>query len=164
MTGAPGVGKSTLVERAAALIGGRAGGVSAREVRIGGRRIGFQLSDLLTGEVGTLASLDGPGPKVGRYRVHLADLEEVGARAIERAVREAELVVIDEVGPMELLSEEFVEAVEAALDSDKPILAVVHMRSEHPLAKKIREGFRLFVVTPESRDRLAGEVAAETRP
>ena len=66
MTGAPGVGKSTLVERAVALIGGRAGGVSAREVRIGGRRIGFQLSDLLTGEVGTLASVDGPGPKVGR--------------------------------------------------------------------------------------------------
>jgi len=114
--------------------------------------------------VGTLASLDGPGPKVGRHRVHLADLEVVGARAIERAVREAELVVIDEVGPMELLSEEFVEAVEAALDSDKPILAVVHMRSEHHLAKKIREGFRLFVVTPESRDRLAGEGAAETRP
>jgi len=69
-----------------------------------------------------------------------------------RAVREAELVVIDEVGPMELLSEEFVGAVEAALDSDKPILAVVALNSRQPLAKLIREELRLFVVASVSQD------------
>ncbi len=48
MTGVPGVGKSTLVERVIDRIVGRAGGISAREVRIGGRRIGFEICDLLT--------------------------------------------------------------------------------------------------------------------
>ena len=161
VTGFPGAGKSTLVMRVLDRLGFRAGGVLAREVRIGGRRVGFELFDLLTGEVGTLASTDGRGPKLGRYRVNLADLEDIGAKAIERAVREADLVVIDEVGPMELFSEAFAGAVEAALESEKPILVVVQMRSRHPLAVRIKEEFKLFVVTEENREDLPGMIASE---
>lgn len=164
ITGPPGSGKSTLARKVIDLLGCRAGGVLAREVRRGGDRTGFILEDLMTGEEGTLASLDGPGPKVGRYRVCLRDLEEVGARAVERAVREAEVVVIDEVGPMELFCEPFAGAVEAALASDKAILVVVHAKSSHPLAERIRRELRPFVVTEESRDRLPEEVVSALAP
>lgn len=169
VTGFPGAGKSTLVRRVLDRLGCRAGGVLTREVRAGGRRVGFELLDLLTGRVGTLASVEeegpeegpGEGPMLGRYRVNLTYLEEVGAKAIDRAVREADLVVIDEVGPMELFSDGFVEAVEAALKSEKPILAVVHLKSGHPLAERIREEFRLFVVTETNRDDLPVEIASQ---
>jgi nucleoside-triphosphatase len=135
ITGAPGVGKSTLIRRVLDRLNCRSGGVLAQEVRLDGKRVGFELQDLATGEVGTLASVDGDGPRLGRYRVNLRDLERVGAMAVERAAEEAELVVVDEVGPMELFSERFAKAMEAALESDKPTLVVVQARSQHPLAR-----------------------------
>jgi len=164
ITGPPGSGKSTLVKKVIDLLGRQPGGVLAREVRCGRERTGFLLEDLLTGDHGTLASIDGDGPRVGKYRVCLRDLEEVGARAVERAVREAEVVVIDEVGPMELFCEAFARAVEAALDSKKTMVVVVHAKSRHPLAERIREESRLFVVTEENRDRLPEEIVSALAP
>jgi nucleoside-triphosphatase len=161
ITGAPGLGKSTLIRRVLDRLGCRAGGVLAREVRRDGERVGFELLDLLTGEVGTLASIDGDGPRLGRYRVNLQDLERVGAGAIERAIRGADLVVVDEVGPMELFSERFAKAIAKAIESGKPMIVVVHAKSRHPLAKRIREEFALFVVTEKNRDYLAEEIASE---
>ena len=155
------MGKSTLVRKALDRLGCRAGGVLAREVRRDGKRVGFELLDLATGDVGNLASIDGEGPRLGRYRVNLRDLENIGAKAVERAAREADLVVIDEVGPMELFSESFAEAVKTALESDKPMLAVVQAKSQHPLAKRIREEFRLITVTEKNRGDLAEEIASE---
>ncbi len=161
ITGAPGVGKSTLVRKALDRLNCRAGGVLAREVRQEGKRVGFEILDLTTGDVGTLASIEGEGPRLGRYRVNLRDLEKIGARAVERAAEEADLVVIDEIGPMELFSESFAKAVETALESDRPMLVVVHAKSQHPLAKRIREEFRLIVVTEKNRDDLAEEIVSE---
>ncbi len=161
LTGAPGAGKSTLLAKILDRLGCRAGGVLARDVQRGGKRVGFELLDLMGGEVGTLASIEGEGPRLGKYRVNLRDLEEVGARAVERAVEVVELVVIDEVGPMELFSDGFVRAVETALEYDKPMIVVVHAKSQHPLAKRIRKEFSLFTVTEKSRDDLAEEIASE---
>jgi nucleoside-triphosphatase len=161
LTGAPRAGKSTLLAKILDRLGCRAGGVLAREVRRGGERVGFELQDLLGGEVGTLASVDGEGPRLGKYRINLQNLENIGARAIERAAEVAELVVIDEVGPMELFSDGFVRAVEAALESDKPMIVVVHAMSRHPLAKRIRTEFALFTVTEKNRDDLVEEIASE---
>ncbi|HII07653.1 MAG TPA: NTPase [Methanotrichaceae archaeon] len=161
ITGAPGVGKSTLAREVLDRLNCQAGGVLAREVRREGKRVGFELLDLATGDIGTLASIEGEGPRHGKYRVNLRDLEEIGARAVERAAREADIVVIDEVGPMELFSERFVTAVETALRSEKSMLVVVQAKSQHPLAKKIREEFRLITVTEKNRDDLAEEIASE---
>ncbi len=161
ITGAPGVGKSTLTREVLDRLDCRAGGVLAREVRRDGKRAGFDLQDHLTGEVGTLASIEGEGPGLGRYRINLHDLEEIEAKAVERAAEEADLVVIDEVGPMELFSESFAAAVETALESEKPMLVVVQAKSQHPLAKRIRKEFALFTVTEKNRDDLAEEIASE---
>ncbi len=161
ITGAPGVGKSMLVREVLERLNCRAGGVLAQEVRRDGKRVGFELMDLSSGNIGTLASIDGDGPRLGKYRVNLQDLEVIGAKAVERAAEEADLIVIDEVGPMELFSERFAKAVETALTSDKPMLVVVQAKSQHPLAKRIREEFRLIAVTEKNRYDLAEEIASE---
>lgn len=159
VTGSPGVGKSTLVAKVAESSDLNVGGVLAREMRYKDRRIGFELLDLSSGRVGILADETGSGPQLGKYRVHPKDLDEVGARAIEAALK-SDLIVVDEVGPMELTSRRFVSAVEMAIASSKPMLVVLHEWSNHRLAKKIRSTFRVITVTRENRDFAAKEIAA----
>ncbi len=105
-----------------------------------GRRVGFSVRDLATGREGILAHLHhAHGPKLGRYRVHTQDLEEIGAAAIEEAVETAELVAVDEVGPMELTSSRFVAAVRKALESDVRMVLTVHRASTHSLVYTARQ-------------------------
>ena len=158
VTGSPGVGKSTLVAKVTSGTKLRVGGVLARDRRYKDRRTGFELLDLSTGMVGILADESGDGPQLGKYRVHLDDLDLIGAQAVENALG-CDLIVVDEVGPMELTSRRFVSAVETAIASPKPMLVVLHQWSNHRLAKKIRGSFRVLTVTRENRDSLADEIA-----
>jgi nucleoside-triphosphatase len=158
VTGSPGIGKSTLVQKAAKASGLRVGGVLAKDKRVKARRIGFELLDLGSGAMGTLADESGSGPKLGKYRIHPEDLDKIGAGAVENAIN-CDLIVVDEVGPMELSSRRFVSAVENAMASSKPMLVVLHEWSNHPLAKKIRGTFEVIVVTRENRDTLVEEIA-----
>jgi nucleoside-triphosphatase len=162
VTGSPGVGKSTLVQKAAAATGCRVGGVLARDKRFKDRRIGFELLDLATGATGILADEAGSGPQLGKYRVHPEELDRVGAQAVEDGLG-CDLIVVDEVGPMEISSRRFVAAVEKAISSDKPMLVVLHEWSQHRLAKKIRGTFKVITVTKENRDALVKEIAGELR-
>jgi nucleoside-triphosphatase len=162
ITGPPGVGKSTLVQKCAISSRLRVGGVLARDKRIRDRRVGFELLDLGSGVTGTLADENGDGPQLGKYRVCLDDLDQIGARAIEDALQ-SDLIVVDEVGPMELSSKRFVSAVERAIASDKPMLVVLHQWSSHPLAKKIRRTFRVITLTKENRDMLSDDITLEIK-
>ena len=162
LTGHPGVGKSTLVQKIATLHGSRVGGVLARDKRFKDRRVGFELLDLASGQTGTLADEAGTGPQLGKYRVHLDDLDNIGAHAIENAAK-CDLIVVDEIGPMELSSRRFIAAVERAIASDKNMLVVLQEWSQHPIAKKVRRSFKVITVTKENRDFLAEEIAKELR-
>lgn len=162
VTGSPGVGKSTLVQKVATKTGYHVGGVLARDMRFKDRRIGFELLDLASGATGILADEEGTGPQLGKYRVHPEELDSVGARAVENAIG-CDLIVVDEIGPMELSSKRFVAAVEKALSSGKPMLIVLHEWSQHRLAKKIRSTFKVVTVTRDNRDSLAGEIVKELK-
>ena len=158
VTGSPGIGKSTLVARVVQASKRSVGGVLARDRRYKDRRIGFELLDLSTGAVGILADETGSGPQLGKYRVHPEDLDSIGAHAIESSLK-CDLIVVDEVGPMELSSRRFVSAVENAISSDRPMLVVLHEWSNHRLAKKIRSTFKVITVTRENRDTIAQEIS-----
>lgn len=166
VTGRPGIGKTTCVQRASELLisrGVRVGGMITLERREGGVRVGFEVRDVMSGAVGTLASVGGgAGPRIGKYTVNLADLERVGVEAISRALREAQVVVIDEIGPMELLSRKFIDAVFSALDSPKPVLATIHVRAgESEVGRRIlsRGDVRLYELTLANRERAPHELA-----
>ncbi|MBM1154271.1 NTPase [archaeon] len=160
LTGRPGVGKTTVVMHIVDELkkrGYQVGGMVSSEVRFGGFRVAFKIKDLMTGDTGTLADATRTsGPRIGRYRVNLDDLNNVGVRAIQRAVENADVVVVDEVGPMELTSERFVRAVEDAIRSGKVVLGTLHYRARHPLILQIKRHPRAVVleVTLENRDTL----------
>jgi nucleoside-triphosphatase THEP1 len=62
LTGAPGIGKTTAVIRAARSLrdsGLKVGGIVSRELRINNKRIGFEFVDLITNQTNVLASITG---------------------------------------------------------------------------------------------------------
>lgn len=164
ITGHPGCGKTTLVRRLVEELGVSAGGFYTQEIRTRGRREGFGLTTL-DGQTATLASVHiAGGPRVSRYGVNPAAMDEVAAPAIERAIAEAQLIVIDEIGKMELLSNRFRQAVLAALECGKPVLATI-MLAAHPWADalKRRPDVSLLVLTEANRTQVAAELLAQVR-
>jgi len=138
----PGVGKTTVLMRAIDLTkkaGYRVGGMISSEIRVGGSRVGFEITDLLTGQKDMLAHVNQPGgPQVSKYRVNLQGLAKIGAGSIERAIIDADVICCDEVGPMELHSSAFKEAVRNAMESGKPLLGTIHFKARDPLIDFIK--------------------------
>ena len=165
VTGPPGVGKSTLISRVIIKLkraGVIVGGCVTAELRSGGERVGYEVRDLTSGRKGRLASVDSRfGPRVGRYRVNLTDLALIGAAGAEAAAAGSEVIVIDEVGPMELVSPEFRRAVARCIASGKPLLAVVHERLEDDLLSELRsKAAETFVLSVENRDEVADRISS----
>jgi nucleoside-triphosphatase len=159
LTSRPGVGKTTVFRRVVEALGASAGGFYTEEVREGGRRTGF---DIVTvdGQRATLSSVRSRSPhRVSKYGVEMESLESVAAPAIHEAVESADLIVIDEIGKMELFSRSFQESVVAALNSGKPVLGTI-MTGRHPFADEVRRRPDVDVVevTDGNRDALPGEI------
>lgn len=130
LTGAPGVGKSTVFMRIVEelrKIGCSVGGIHAPEVRVGGVRVGFMIVDLHTGARGWLARVgDFKGPRVGKYVVIIDDVLNVGVPALERALTGMDIIAVDEIGPMELAVPMLRSSIIKCIESGKLYLAVVH--------------------------------------
>jgi len=165
VTGPPGIGKSTLVSRVIYDLrskGIAVGGCLTKEVRAGRERVGFKLADLLTGVEVELASVKGLGPRVGRYRVNIVGLSKVGAPALVSAVKIADVIVVDEVGPMELTSPDFRKGAVLALNSGKPMLVVLHESMKDPLMEEIRaHPNEMLALTLHNREGAAEKIARE---
>lgn len=165
VTGRPGSGKTSVIEGAVALLrsrGYKPGGLYCPEIRERGVRVGFKMVDLMTGEERILAHVDQPvGPLVSKYRVNVPNVDTMSEASIARALEEADFVVIDEIAPMEVHSEGFKRAVLAALNSSKPLLAVIHQRTTTGFIGEVksRRDVRIFEVTPSNRGRLPEELA-----
>jgi len=161
ITGNPGVGKTTLVEKVAVALAPFALGFTTGEIRTGGQRVGFSIKSL-DGAEGILAHADRRGsPRVGKYGVNLPDLEAVGVEALTHALQHARLIIIDEIGKMELFSPLFRRVVVECLDSPKPVLATVPSRG-HPFVDeiKLRPDVEIVSLTRANRDRLAADIIA----
>ncbi len=157
--GRPGVGKTTLVKRVVASLQ-RAGlgvcGFTTGEIRIGGRRVGFEVEPI-GGGAGVLAHVDLPGPpRVGRYGVDLAAFENAALPSLQEP---GDVVVIDELGKMELASTRFVDATHDLLASDRPVLASAHAH-RHPVTDRIKQdpGVEKLRITISNRDRLVEQI------
>ena len=161
LTGIPGVGKSTIVRKVVERTrqeGIKVGGMTSSDLRSGPTRVGFEIRNLMTGEAGVLAHVNqATGPRIGKYHMKSEDLDRIGVEAIVSAIKHADLVVIDEVGPMELTSRGFKEAVQAALACGKPLLGTVHRSAQDPLVNAIRRdrAVEVIEVTNENRDSLS---------
>jgi nucleoside-triphosphatase len=162
LTGRPGYGKTTLIKRVVSKLALPAGGFYTEEMREAGTRVGFKLVTL-DGEEAVFAHVDfKTRERVGRYGLNLSTLEAVGVKAIREAARIQQLVVIDEIGPMEIRSAIFRDVVNDALDSSAPILATIVARSlPFSDAIKKRADVTVMEVRPDNREQLVSELSEQ---
>jgi nucleoside-triphosphatase len=164
LEGRPGSGKTTAAARLVELV--RADGVSVtgfltRELREGGERVGFTL-ETLDGRRGMLAHVGiRGGVRVGRYRVALDDLERLAIPALRA---DADVVVVDELGKMELASLAFRDAVIALLERSVAVVATVHT-NPHPFTDELkhRPSVTVLRLTRSNRDELPTAIARRLR-
>lgn len=55
------------------------------------------------------------------------------------ALINSDIIICDEIGPMELKSKEFTDAAKNLLKTDKNVIVVVHQKLEHPLVNELRK-------------------------
>jgi nucleoside-triphosphatase len=166
MEGRPGVGKTTVARRLIGHLRERGlsvAGFTTDEIRERGRRIGFTVEGV-EGDRAVLASTRYPGPpRVGRYGVDVAAFEKIALAALA-GDSAARVVVVDELGKMELHSEPFREAVTRLFDRPVAAVATVH-RFRHPFtdALKRRREVDVMKVTERNRDDLPEQLADRLR-
>jgi nucleoside-triphosphatase len=161
ITGTPGVGKTTLALRVVEVIrskGYGVGGIITQEIKENESRVGFELLDLYTGSRGILARVDLRGPRVGKYGVDLRNLEQIGVASILNAIRrrDVDILVVDEIGPMELSCPQFAVALKEAIRSCKPFLGTIQFKLRDKIFDILgsNEIPQIIELTHRDRDRL----------
>ncbi len=164
LTGVPGIGKTTIIKKVVGSLEMDKGGFYTEEIRENNRRVGFKLISFL-GEEGILAHINSKSKyRVGKYGVNVEVFERVGIPALIDAIHNKELIVIDELGRMELFSLPFQKVVIEALDSPKPLLGVIQLHRNRFLdGIRKRPDVRIIEVNECNRDTLPELIRKEIR-
>jgi nucleoside-triphosphatase len=164
LTGVPGVGKTTAIRKIAESLSPYVSGFYTEEKRESGRRSGFDFVTL-DGRRAPLSHVNiGGRQRVGRYGVDVQSIDSVAVPIIERAIESEQIIIIDEIGKMELFSQKFRTIIKKAFDSPRPIIAVIMLKS-NPFADALKErgDTELFEITPLNRDSIPAAIAAKVR-
>jgi len=157
LTGPPGIGKTTVIEKTAQLLGKRVKGFYTAEIREGRQRRGFEIITL-DGKKSVLAHVDFNDSKyrVGKYGVRPDNLKDTIHELLWTINNEkSACILIDEIGKMELFAPGFEEMILAAFNSDLPVIATIQAKP-HPFCDsfKKRPDVKLIKVSTQNRDTL----------
>lgn len=155
LTGTAGCGKSTVIEKVVQRLKRPCTGFFTREMRESGRRVGFSI-ETLDGRRATMAHVDIRSPKrVGKYGVDVQSIDTIAAASMVPG-KEDVIVVVDEIGKMECLSEIFRQTLLRVLDSPNTVVGSIALKGDAFIgAVKRRSDTRLITVSAGNRSRLA---------
>lgn len=163
ITGIPGSGKTTLIKKIVqeleSKLNLKGGGFYTEEIRRRNVREGF-LIVTLDGQKRILAHIDRKSSiKISKYGVDVEGFEQVAVVALEEAINKKQIVVVDEIGKMELFSSRFQKAVINALDENIVFLATMG-KVDHPFVRdlKRRTDISLFEVTQGNQDFVKAQI------
>jgi nucleoside-triphosphatase len=159
LTGMPGTGKTSLVRKMVNTLKDRAGGFYTEEIRVNGIRQGFRIVTL-DGQNSVFAHINIQSPfRVSKYGVDIRGLDSIGIPVLQRATRERDLVIIDEIGKMELFSDKFKSTVLEIIESGKKILGTIMLKSD-PWADEIKKKpqVKLIYVTRNNHNEILEDV------
>ena len=158
ITGPPGCGKSTLIEKVVNRIEEPAGGFFTREIKDKGRRVGFSINTL-DGREGILAHKSIRSEyRVGKYGMNIEDIDTIAVPSLIPKGKD-EIVVIDEIGKMECFSDLFKKTLIQVLDSPNCVIGSIALKGG-PFIQGIknRDDVQVSNVTPETRDSLVEKI------
>lgn len=168
LAGRPGVGKTTVVRRTAERLveaGLEVAGFYTEEMRDErDRRRGFRGVPLAGGDPVTIADVDlEGGPRVSRYGVDVEAVDRLAEACLDPA-NGGDVVLVDEIGKMECLSDLFVDRVRALLGAGRPVLATVGPGGEGFREEvRRREDVELWRVTEGNCDALPRQLVERLR-
>ena len=158
LTGVSGVGKTTLIKKLINSISFPKNGFYTEEIREKKQRTGFSLITL-DGEKSILASVKIKSSyRVSKYGVDVDLFEKIGVEAVKKAILAKKLIIIDEIGRMELFSKKFRDIVIKALNTGKVIATIKKGDDEYINKIKNRKDVKLLEVNFENRDILVNEI------
>jgi nucleoside-triphosphatase len=152
LTGMPKAGKTTLLRKLVDDMksqGIKVCGFLSPEEKTHGTRTGFKVEDIETGKKAVLAATDIDGPKVAKYHVNIKSFERLAGPALKN-LSKYDVVVIDEIGRMEMKSTKFQNIVEDILESSTPLIASLH----RDYIEDYRAWGEVLIVTPTNRGRV----------
>jgi nucleoside-triphosphatase len=158
LTGYPKSGKSTVLIKTIELLkkkGLKVGGFVTPEIREKGRRKGFYVKDVFSGSMEVFASVDFKiGPRFGKYCIDKNAFEKIALKAIDFALENCDVIVVDEIGKMEFFSENFKKKLGALMLEEKPLIAVLH----RDFVEQFKQLGKVIEVTQENRENLPEEL------
>jgi nucleoside-triphosphatase len=138
ITGLPGCGKTTLIREIASKIEEPYYGFFTSEIRQNNTRVGFEI-ETFSGKKGLLAHVNIKSPyKVSKYGVDLEAFENIALPELEKALQSGSLLLIDEIGKMELFSQKFKELLQEALKSKIKLIATIMLKPE-PFCDRLKD-------------------------
>ena len=159
ITGKPGVGKTTLIRRIIERFQPvPMTGFYTSEIKYRGHRSGFELRGL-NGERGRLAHVDFESRhRVGEYGVDTPGFE-VFLDKLDLFNPNVQLIIIDEIGKMELFSKRFRALVLETLRAHQSMLATIALKGDAFIQEiKQRPDVHLLTVTRGNRDHILSEI------
>src|SRR5271157_966471 len=160
LTGLPGCGKTTVLERVAEHFGDlRLAGFLTLELREHGQRVGFEAVGL-GGRRVILAHVRFRSlVSVGRYGVEPDHLVPLINEELTRTPGTVDAFLIDEIGKMECHCPQFTEAVCRLLEGPLPLVASIALRGGGFIADvKNRPDVQVVEVTHANRDELPARI------
>ena len=138
ITGPPRSGKSTLISKLIEHYSKKqisVYGFSTPEVREGRRRIGFDIEEISSKEREKLARVDSTNSeyRLGKYSVYVKRFEDIISKLESIRIQEEDLIIIDEIGKMELFSIKFQKYIKTIFSLNLPIIATIGLTLKHPI-------------------------------
>ncbi len=137
------------------------GGMVTEPIMEDNKRVGFQVMDWSTKEKAVFSHLDlQSSVEVKGYGVNLDSLNEVGVKAIKNAAKENDIILIDEIGKMQVESEKFCETIRSIYEVNKPLIITFEKKSRNTLLQDLRrrDDVRMLELTNVNKDLLPYKV------
>ena len=155
LTGQPGVGKSTVIDRFIKILSEPASWVVTKGIpRPDGGRAGFEAHNS-DGTVKVISHKTdiASDAVVGENHVDLAAVDAMFSAALAGAL-EGQLTIVDEIGPIQLLSADFNSTLEQVFAGTPDLVATIHYQDARLETYRRSPVTLLLEVTPQNRDML----------
>lgn len=157
LSGKPGAGKSTVIEKFLADYKRPMSWVITKEIRNSeGERVGFKAINSSGDEALISHKFDIDSDIIiGANKVDLPIIDQLFTQELTNSFERVDiLVVVDEIGPIQLLSVNFTTELERLFVSNKNLLATIHFKDEQVEKYKKHSEAILFEVMEENRELL----------
>lgn len=165
LAGLPGVGKTLTLLKTIDILekeGNVVGGIITEKVMEGRDSVGLRVVDWHSKDAIIFAHKSiNSRIRIGRFGVDLKSFDQIAVPAIDWAKKNADVIIVDEIGKIEQESKAYTEEVKDLLELDRMMILTLHKKGRNPLLQEVkkRDDVRSLEVTQINRTLLPYKIA-----